>query len=102
MTRAPSSASTWVERCRELAVAIPDEEPEPGGAFAEFHEQVTGLLGGPRPGGVGRDAQDVHAAGLDLHHKQDVQAPEEHGVNVQEIACQDPGCLGGQDLPPCR
>jgi hypothetical protein len=51
---------------------------------------------------VGGDAQDVHAAGLDFHHEQDVQAPEEHGVNVQEIARQNPGCLGGQELPPGR
>ena len=34
--------------------------------------------------------------------EQDVQASEEHGVNVQEIARQDPGCLGGQELPPGR
>jgi hypothetical protein len=51
---------------------------------------------------VGGDAQDVHAAGPDLHHEQDVQAPEEHGVDVQEIARQDSGCLGGQELPPSR
>src|SRR5260370_39755926 len=100
MTGARLPASTWGERCRELAVAIPDEESEPGGAFAEIHEQVTGLLSGPRPGGVGRDAQDVHAAGLDLHHEQDVQALEEHGVNTQEVTRQNPGRLGGQELPP--
>jgi hypothetical protein len=40
--------------------------------------------------------------GLDLHHEQDVQAPEEHGVNVQEVARQDPGYLGGQELPSGR
>ena len=72
------------------------------GAFAEIHEQVAGLLGGPRPGGVRGDAQDVHAPGLDLHHEEHVQAPEEHGVNMQEVARQDPGRLGGQELPPGR
>ena len=51
---------------------------------------------------MGGDAQDVHAAGLDLHREQDVQALEEHGVNMQEVACQDPGRLGGQELPPGR
>jgi len=50
------------------------------GAFAKVHEQVAGLLGGPRPGVVGGDAQDVHLPGPDLHHQQDMQAPEEHGV----------------------
>ena len=37
------------------------------------------------------DAQDVHPSGLDLRHEQDVQAPEEHGVNVQEVTRQDGG-----------
>jgi len=60
------------------------------------------LLGGPCPGGVGGDAQDVHAAGLDLHREEYVQALEEHCVNVHEVARQDPGCLGGQELPPGR
>ena len=32
--------------------------------------------------GVGGDAQDMHAAGLDLHHEQDVQTFEEHSVNM--------------------
>jgi len=36
------------------------------------------------------NTQDVHAAGLDLHDEEDVQPLEEHGVNVQEVACQDP------------
>ena len=39
-------------------------------------------------------------AGLDLHHEQDVQALEEHGVNMQEVTRQNPGRLGGQELPP--
>jgi hypothetical protein len=54
-------------------------------AFAEIHEQITGLLSGPRPGGVSRDAQDVHAAGLDLHHEQDVQALPVCQLRVGEI-----------------
>jgi hypothetical protein len=72
------------------------------GAITQIHEQVTGLLGRPCSGGVGGDAQDVHAAGLDLHHEQDVQAPEEDGVNVQEVARQDSSRLGGQELAPSR
>jgi hypothetical protein len=68
-----------VEYRRELAVAVTDEEFEPGGVFAEVHEQVAGLLGGPCPGGAGGDAQDVHAAGLDLHH-------EEHSVECSCVA----------------
>jgi len=58
-----------IEDGRELAVAVADEELELAGAFTEVHEQVAGLLGGPCPGGVRGDAQDVHAAGLDLHRE---------------------------------
>jgi hypothetical protein len=36
--------------------------------------RFTGLLGGPCPGGAGGHAQDVHAAGLDLHREEHVQA----------------------------
>jgi hypothetical protein len=91
-----------VEGRRELAVAVADQEAEAVGLCTQVHEQVTGLLGGPGARGVGGDAQDVHAAGLELHHEEHVQALEEHGVNVQEVARQDPGCLGGQELRPGR
>ena len=69
------------------------------GAFAKVHEQVAGLLGGPRPGVVGGDAQDVHLPGPDLHHQQDMQAPEEHGVGSKRsqaripAAWEDRNCL---------
>jgi hypothetical protein len=102
MIRSASAGEHVVERRRELAVAIADQEAELAGACTQIHQQVTGLLDGPRPGGAGGDAQDVHAASLDLHHEQHVQASEEHGVNVQEVARQDPGCLGGEALPPGR
>ena len=42
----------------------------------------------------------MHGATLDLHHEQDIQAVEQHGVYMQEVACQNAGCLGGQELPP--
>jgi hypothetical protein len=54
------------------------------------------------PGGVSGDAQDVYPPGLDLHHEERVQAPEEHGVDVEEVEGQDPGLLRGQELPPGR
>jgi len=60
------------------------------GALAEVHEQVAGLLSGPGAGGAGGDARDVHPPGLDLHQEEDVQAFEEHGVSVQEVARQIP------------
>ena len=47
------------------------------------------MLGGPVSGRVRSDAQDVHGPGLDLHHEQHVQALEQDGVDVQEIAGED-------------
>ncbi len=41
-----------VERVRELSGAVADEEPEPRDVFAELHDQVAGVLGGPRPVGM--------------------------------------------------
>jgi hypothetical protein len=41
------------------------------------------------------DAQDVYGPGLDLHHEQDVHAPEQHGAGVQEVTRQEAGRLGG-------
>ena len=48
------------------------------------------------------DAHDMDGAGLDLHHEQDMKAPEQHGVHVHEVACQDAGRLGLQELPSGR
>jgi hypothetical protein len=44
----------------------------------------------------------VHPAGAVLDEYQDVYALQQHGVHVQEVDCEDPGCLGVQELPPAR
>jgi hypothetical protein len=41
---------------------------------------VTGLLGHPRPGGMGGDPGDVHAATAVLDHDPDVEAAQEGGI----------------------
>jgi hypothetical protein len=46
-----------VEGIGELAGPVADEDLEPVGSVAEVHEQVSGLLGGPRPIRVGGDAE---------------------------------------------
>jgi hypothetical protein len=71
-------------------------------ALAEVHEEVACLLGSPGSGRMGGDAQNVHGAGLDLHHEQDIKALEQHGVHVHEVARQDAGRLRFQELPPGR
>jgi hypothetical protein len=44
----------------------------------------------------------VHPAGAVLDEHQDVQPFQQHGVDVQEADCEDPGGLGVQELPPGR
>jgi hypothetical protein len=51
---------------------------------------------------MGSDAQDLDRPGLDLHREQDVHALQQDGIEMQEITCQDPGRLSGQELPPPR
>jgi hypothetical protein len=58
------------------------KEPEPVRAVAEVHEQVAGLLGDPGPGRVGGDPGEVHAATIVLDRDEDVEAAQEHGVDV--------------------
>ena len=67
-----------VERGGELAVPVSDQEPEPVGAIAEIHQQVTGLLGHPGTGRVGDDPSNVHAATLVLDHDENIEAAQKH------------------------
>src|SRR5512133_546238 len=55
----PGAGEDGVERGREVAGAVADEEPEAGGAVVEVPQQVAGLLGGPRSGRMARCPEDV-------------------------------------------
>jgi hypothetical protein len=48
-----------VERRRELPGPITDQEPKPSDLLAEVHDEVTGLLGRPRPVGMPGHTQHV-------------------------------------------
>jgi len=75
-----------VERGRELPGPIADQEPKPGGTVAEIHDEVTGLLRGPRPVGMPRHAQHVHVAVADLEREQHVEPSQgERAVDVEEV-----------------
>src|SRR4051794_20816677 len=62
----PGAGQGGVERRGELAGAVADEEPEGGGAVVEVHQEVAGLLGGPRSGRVAGRPEDVHVAAGDF------------------------------------
>ena len=64
----------------------------------EVHEQVAGLLGQPGAGGVGGDAEDVHAAGGVLDDEERVQPVQGDGVEVKQVAGQDRVRLRAQEL----
>ena len=91
-----------VEGGGELAIPVTDQEPEPLGALAEVHQQVAGLVGHPVPGGMGGDPGEVHAAAVVFDHHEDVEAAQEHGVDVGEVDREDRMGLGGQELSPGR
>lgn len=91
-----------IEGVGELRVPVGDKELELPDAVFQVHEQVPGLLRHPRSGWVGGDAQDVDGAGGKLDHEQHVQAPEQDGVDVEQVARQDPLGLDGKELPPGR
>ena len=91
-----------VERGREFAVPVADQEPEPLGALTEIYQQVAGLLGDPGAGGVGGDPRDVHAATVVLDDEENVEAAQEHGVDVGEVDGEDGVSLRGQELAPGR
>jgi hypothetical protein len=68
------------EHCVESACVLPgpitDEEPEPRYLFAEVHEEVAGLLRGPRSVRVLGHAEDVQLAVADLERDQHVEPPQ--------------------------
>ena len=68
--------------------------------LAEVHEEVAGLLGGPRSGWVLCDSEDADAPGGVLDHGQDIGPGAVEQVRAEEIARQDRFGLGAQELRP--
>jgi len=92
-----------VERVGELPGAVADEEPEVRGPVTKIHQEVAGLLGGPRPAGMRGDPEDVHIPALDLDNEQAVQALQrQRAVDVEEIGGEHGPGLSAQELPLCR
>ena len=47
----PRPGQHRVKRLGELPGPVPDQEPEPDGPLSQIHQQIPGLLHGPRPSG---------------------------------------------------
>src|SRR5450755_1330865 len=89
-----------VEGAGELACAIPDQELDRSGAVPEVRQEVARRLGRPRAVRIRGDAGQVNAAGAVLDNDQGVDAPEQHGVHMDEIDREDTAGLRGQELLP--
>ena len=96
----PASVSTVSKTAVNWPARSPDQIPEHRRTLGQLEQQVPGLLGGPRPIGVGGDAKNVHAARLNLHNEQHVEPSQRHRVDVEEVDREHPGGLGAQELPP--
>jgi len=98
----PAAREDGVERWREVRSAVADQELNVLEPFAKAEGEVAGLLHGPLARRAGGDPADVHPAGAVFDEYQDIDALQQHGVHVQEVDREDPGCLGVQELPPGR
>ena len=87
-----------VERGGEVRSAVADHELDPMCLVAEVHEEVAGLLSGPLPGGMQRDAEDADAPGRVFYYGQDVAMGAVEQVDREEVARQDRVGLGAQKL----
>ena len=57
-------------------------------------------MGGHDPGSLTLPPGQVHTAGAVLDEEQDVQAPQKHGVDMEEVDSEDRRGLTGQERPP--
>ncbi len=78
-----------VEGAGKLAGAIPDQEPDRSRALPEAHQKVARRLSRPRAVRIRGEAGQVNAAGAVLDDDQGVDAPQEHGVHMDEIGRED-------------
>lgn len=91
-----------VEDTAELAVVIPDEEPERPAGIIEVHHKVAGQLCQPLTGRICGYPKDPDPAGAVLDDEEAVQARKRHGVHVEQVAGEDRVRLRLQELCPGR
>jgi len=79
----PGSGKNGVGGGSEVGVQIADEKLEPATCVVEIHREVAGELGGPCPGWMGGQAEDVYAAGGVLDGEEGVEPMQGDGVEVE-------------------
>jgi hypothetical protein len=93
----PGVGEDRVERGGEVGAAVADHELDSVRMFAEVHDQVACMLGGPRPGGMLGDAEDADAPGGVLDYCQDAGRGAVDQVGGEEVAGQYRLGLGAQE-----
>ena len=73
-----------IERGRELSGPIAYEEPKPGDVVAEVHDEVAGLLGGPRPVGCPVTPARVGSGRTSKTNKTQRPPQRERAVDVEK------------------
>src|SRR3974390_2093141 len=83
-------------------LGIPVADKEPGGdlCVGEVTGDVPGLLGDPSCIGVSGDPSDPDPPAAEIDEEQDVETPEQNGIDVEEIGGHDAGRLRAQELAP--
>jgi hypothetical protein len=71
-------------------------------ALAEVHQDVPGCLRCPGAVRVRGDAGQVYPAGAVLNDDQGIEAPQEHGIHVDEVGSEDATGFRRQELLPRR
>jgi hypothetical protein len=89
-----------IEGGGELGVPVADQEAERADPLTQIHHQITGGLGSPDRGRMSGHPEQVHPAGADLHHKQDVESAQRDGIESEEIGGQQPRGLSTQEDVP--
>ena len=91
-----------IEGAGELGIPVAEQEPELAGLVAEVEQEITRLLGDPRGGWLGGDAEHVDPAGGVLGDGEAVQPCQRDGLGVEEVNRQDAGGLCLEELVPAR
>jgi hypothetical protein len=96
----PGAGEHLVEGAAVLAVAIADQQAR--ALVVELEAEVACLLGDPRAGRAGGAAGQPDAPAGVCDEEQDVVAAQEHALDGEEVARDDAGRLGAQELTPAR
>jgi hypothetical protein len=91
-----------IEDAGELAVAVPDQEPEGRCAVAEVHQEIAPLLSNPGSARVRGDSEEVYGAGGVLYEEQDIKSLEQQRVDIEEVRGQNAPGLHAQELSPAQ